>query len=73
MGAAAELAAEVVDLEHAHELAVLLLEEGQGAELGGVLARGHERAHRVVLDDAPVDEVLDLAQLLGASAPAGCV
>ena len=67
--AAAELAAEVVDLEHAHELAVLLLEERESADLGGVLAGGHERAHRVVLDDAPVDEVLDLAQLLRRSAP----
>ena len=35
------------------------------ADLGGVLASGHERPHLVVLDDAPVDEVLDLAQLLG--------
>ncbi len=37
----------------------------EGADLGRVLARGDERPHGVVLDDAPVDEVLDLAELLG--------
>ena len=63
--AAAQLAAEVVDLEHAHRLAVLLLEEGQRAQLGGVVARGDEGAHRVVLHDAPVDQLLDLPQLIG--------
>ena len=63
MRAAAQLAAEVVDLEDAHELAVLLFEERQGADLGGVLARGDEGPHRVVLDDAAVGQVFDLAQL----------
>ena len=71
MRAAAELAAEVVDLEDAHELTVLLLEEGEGAELGGVLARGHERAHLMVLDDAPVRELLDLAELSAVGACRG--
>ena len=36
MRAATELATELVDLEHADEVAVLLFEERQGADLGGI-------------------------------------
>src|SRR5665811_2225811 len=62
----AQLAAEIVDLEDAHELPVLLLEQSHRPDLSRVFPGGHKRAHGVVLDDAPVDEVLDLAQLGGA-------
>ena len=68
--AAAELAAEVVDLHHAHEVAVLLPEERDGAEVAGVLEAGGEGAHGMVLHDAPVDQFLDLLELL---APDGLV
>ena len=64
MCAPAQLAAEIVDLDHTHELAVLLAEERHRPQIAGVLEAGRERAHGMVLDDAPVDQFLDLGESL---------
>ena len=66
MGAAAELARDAVDLDHAHPLAVFLAEQRHRAELLGLGAVHLQPAHRPALLDPLVDAVLDRAQLLGA-------
>ena len=70
--AAAELARvlAVADLDHAHDVAVLLAEQRHRAEPLGLLERRRDRAHRVVGEDPGVDLVLDVAQLLARSARA---
>ena len=55
----------------AHDVAVLLAEEHHRAELPRLVDRRQERAHRPVLEDRFVDDLLDAAALLRASAPAG--
>ena len=66
--AAAQLAREraVADLDHPHDVAVLLAEQRHRAERARLVERRRERAHRLVLEDPAVDAVLDVAQLLGA-------
>ena len=66
--AAAQLArvGAVADLDHAHDLAVLLAEQRHRAEALGLLEGGGDRAHGVVGGDPRVDGVLDVAQLLRA-------
>ena len=46
-------------LEHAHDVAVLLAEEGDGAELGRLGLGGLEVADGLVGEDVVVDQVLD--------------
>ena len=53
-----------VDLDHAHEVAVLLAEEHHRAELPRLVDRRRERAHRDVLEDLLVDDPLDPLALL---------
>ncbi len=64
MGAAAELAAVAADVHHAHALAVFLAEEGEGA-LGLGVEVGLVAGDGGVIEDAPVDDALDLAELAG--------
>ena len=64
MRAAAELAGEAVHLDDAHDVAVLLAEEHHRAELARLVDRRQERAHRPVLEDALVDDLLDALALL---------
>ena len=52
-------------LEHPDDVAVLVAEEGDGADLGGVLLGGLVVARRVVGQRVGVDEVLDLGDLVG--------
>ena len=65
MRAAAELARDTVDLDHAHPVAVLLAEEGHRAERERLLLLHLHRADRAACLDPVVHEVLDLANLLG--------
>ena len=64
--AAAQLARvlAVADLDHPHDVAVLLAEQRHRAEPLGLVERRRDRAHRVVARDPLVDPVLDVAQLL---------
>ena len=62
--AAAELAREAVDLDHAHDVAVLLAEEHLRAELAGLVDRRLERPHGPADEDLLVHELLDLLALL---------
>ena len=68
VGAAAQLARPVAaaDLDHAHDVAVLLAEQRHRAEVLGLVERGRERAHGLVLEDHRVDAVLDPAAVLVA-------
>jgi hypothetical protein len=60
VGAAAELARDILDLDHPDPVAVLLAEQGHRAEALG-LHPGHlERAHRVALLDPVVDAIADV-------------
>ena len=70
--AAAQLArpGAVADLDHAHDVAVLLAEQRGRAERLRLVERRRDRAHRVVGEDPVVDLVLDVAQLVRAR-PAG--
>jgi hypothetical protein len=62
MGAGAELAAVAADVDDAHDLAVLLAEEGEGAL--GLLVEVHLVGLDLrVLEDLLVDQLLDLAEL----------
>ena len=67
MGAAAQLArvGAVADLDHAHDIAVLLAEQSHRAEALGLLQRRGDRAHGIARRDPGVDPILDVAQLLG--------
>ena len=65
MRAAAELAREAVDLDDAHDLAVLLAEEHLRAELARLVDRRLEDPDGTVLEDLLVDEPLHLGALLG--------
>ena len=64
--AAAQLARvlALADLDHPHDLAVLLAEQRHRAEPLGLVQRRRDRAHRVVARDPLVDLILDVAQLL---------
>src|SRR5437016_329915 len=69
---AAKLARDVLDLDHAHPVAVLLAEESHRAERLGLCAASLDRAHRVALEDPPIHESLDVADLIGCqSFPVG--
>src|SRR3954451_4311616 len=65
--AAAELARvrAVRDVDHPHDVAVLLAEQRGRPEALGLVERRRDRQDRVVLGDPRVDLVLDLATLLG--------
>ena len=65
VGAAAQLAGVVADLDHAHRVAVLLAEQRHRADPAGLLLRGDERAHLVVVEQHGVDLVLDVGQHRG--------
>ncbi len=65
VGAAAQLGRVRTGLEHPHDVAVLVAEEGDGAELLGELLRGLVVAHRIVGEDLGVGEVLDADELVG--------
>ena len=65
VGAATQLERMPAGLEHAHDVAVLVAEERDRTELGGVVLGGLVVAHRVVGEDLVVGEVFDLADLLG--------
>src|SRR3990172_1896581 len=64
VGAAAEFAAVVIDLHHAHAVAVFLPEEGHGALTPRVLVGRPARAHGQRLEDPLVDAPLDGRALL---------
>ena len=66
MGPAAQLArpGAVADLDHAHDVAVLLAEQRHRAERLGLVERRRQRAHGMVGEDPLVDLLLDVAQLL---------
>ena len=66
MGAAAQLDRVAPRLEDPHDLAVLVAEEGDGAQLAGLVHGGLEVAHRGVVEDLAVGQVLDGSDLLGA-------
>ena len=63
VGAAAQLDRVPAGLEHADDVAVLVAEEGDGAEVGGLGLGGLVVAHGVVGEDLGVGEVLDLLDL----------
>ena len=65
VGAAAELARDALDLDHAHLVAVLLAEQHHRAEVPCLVDRHDERPHRVVGEDRLVDAPLDRLALLG--------
>ena len=65
VGAAAQLGGVRAGLEHAHDVAVLVAEERDGTDLLGVVLGGLVVAHREVVEDVGVDQVLDLADLVG--------
>ena len=65
VGAAAQLGRVRAGLEHPDDVAVLVAEEGDGAERLGLGLRRLVVAHRRVGEDLGVGEVLDLADLLG--------
>ena len=52
------------NLDYAHLVAVLLTEEHHRAELARLVDRRHERAHREVLEDRLVDDLLDRLPLV---------
>ena len=64
--AAAQLAREaaVADLDHPHDVAVLLAEQRHRAERLGLVERRRDRPHRQALEDPRVDLVLDVAAVL---------
>jgi len=64
--AAAQLAGEVAvaNRDHPHRVAVLLAEQGHGAQAARLADRHHLLPDRLVADDRPVGQPLDLAQLL---------
>ena len=66
VGAAAELAREAGDFDHADDLAVLLPEEHHRTELPRLLDRRQERVHREVLEHPLVDDLLHALALLRA-------
>ena len=65
MGAAAQLPAEGVQIDHPHAVAVFLLEKGRGTGLHGLvhIHLGHVDGH--VFPNTRVDEILDAFQGLG--------
>ena len=64
MGAAAQLGRVGSGLEHPHDVAVLVAEEGDGPELLGEVLGGLVVAHREVAQDVVVGQVLDLGDLV---------
>ena len=58
----------LADLDHAHDLAVLLAEQRHRAQPLGLLERRRDRAHRIVRQHPLVHAILDIAQLLRAQA-----
>ena len=66
MGAAAQFTRKIAHGDHAHRVAVLFLEYGDGAGLDGLLVALRAPVHRQVLADLFVDGVLDLLQFVGA-------
>ena len=64
VGPATELAGEAVDLDHAHDVAVLLAEQHLGTELPRLVNRRLEDPHRMVREHLLVDDPLDLVALL---------
>src|SRR5262249_13719724 len=72
--ASAELSRErtVADLDHPHDVAVLLPEQRHRTEAPGLGQRGRHRAHRLALADPSVDLVLDVTELLTREAAAVC-
>ena len=69
VGAAAELPGEARDLDHAHPLAVLVAEEGEGAVGQRLLAAHDLRLQGDVAQDLLVHAVLDVAELARAAGP----
>ena len=65
MRAAAQLLGEALDIEHAHELAVLLAEQRHNARFASRSQRRLVCAHGVVLHDLLVGQALDFGDLLG--------
>ena len=65
MGATAQLNRVAAGLQHPHHLAVLLAEEGDGAQLLGPIEGRLEVAARGVVEHLGVDQVLHLGDLLG--------
>ena len=65
MAAPAQLSRELTGLDHAHLIAVLLLEQPDGPEVVGLAPRHHPRGHRGVLGHAGVHLPLDLGEHLG--------
>ena len=63
VGAAAELDRVPAGLEHADDVAVLVAEERDGTEVGGLGLGGLVVAHRIVGEDLGVGEVFDLLDL----------
>src|SRR5581483_3057953 len=66
MGSPAELARDVLDLDHADPVAVLLAEQRHRTETLSLHPRHLERPHRMALLDPLVDAVADVAQLLAS-------
>ena len=66
MRAAAELDRVLRHREHAHDVAVLLLEDRDGAALARLVDREHLGQDGRVREDLAVHQVLDARDLLGA-------
>ena len=69
VGATAQLDRVAAGFEHADDVAVLVAEERDRAELVGVVLRRLVVAHRIVGEDLVVGEVFDLADLLRRDRP----
>ena len=69
VGPAAQLERIAAGLDHPHELAVLLAEHGDGAQLLGVVPGRLEGAHGLVGHDMPVDQPLHPVDLLLGHGP----
>src|SRR5438067_1479785 len=60
VGPAAQLAAEIADADDAYLRTILLAEDHQGAGLARLIERHDPPADLVILEDAAIDEMLDI-------------
>ena len=72
VGAAAQLAGVVADLDDPHLVAVLLAEQRHRAEPARLVLRGDERVHLEVAQQHLVDLLLDVVQHASAAPRPGC-